>query len=131
MGAFCVFGVSKGICKKQAEKKVETFVFEVREGSDKKVRRELPIAEWAQKVAAETDRLFAETEKVGKISPEFDAPQFCHDWIAADPSHVRSTKIMVRGEKIDKNGDVVIRDGAPVMTWVEYAGQKNPQPALI
>lgn len=41
MGAFCVFGVSRTVCRKLAEKNVPTFVSE----AGKKVRH-LSAAEW-------------------------------------------------------------------------------------
>ena len=55
-----------------------------------------------------------------KISPELDTPHFCIDWIAADPSHVRDTVLMVRGPKRDKAGNPVIKNGAPAETWLPY-----------
>lgn len=64
--------------------------------------------------------MFAESERQVRISPEFDAPQFCHDWIAASPGQVKLTRLMCRGEKIDKHGAVVTRLGAPVLTWLPY-----------
>ena len=112
MGAFCVFGVSRQVCRKQAEKNVPTHC--------PTMRRELTAVEWGERVAAETDRLFAESEKQVRISPELDTPQFCRDWIAASPSEVRLTKLMCRGPKTDKHGAVVLRDGAPVLTWLPY-----------
>ena len=114
MGAFCVFGVSRQVCRKQAEKKTPT----VRVVDGKRINQSAP--EWGIAVAAETDRLFVETDKQVRISPELDAPQFCRDWIAAGPNEVRLTKIMVRGPKVDAAGKPVIRRGAPVMAWVPY-----------
>ena len=66
MGAFCVFGVSRSGCRKLAEKSVPTF--------DKWTRRELTAPEWGELVKAEGDRLFGETMKEGRISPELDTP---------------------------------------------------------
>jgi hypothetical protein len=68
----------------------------------------------------EIDRLFEVTERQVRISPEFDAPQFCRDWIAAAPGEVKLTRLMCRGEKVDKHGAVVVRDGVPVLTWLPY-----------
>ena len=114
MGAFCVFGVSRQVCRKQAERKVPTV--KIVDGE----RVGLSAPEWGVLVATETERLFAESEKQARISPELDAPQFCRDWIAAGPNEVRLTRIMVRGPKIDAAGKPVIRKGAPVMTWLPY-----------
>jgi len=66
------------------------------------------------------NKLFEVSEKQVRISPEFDAPQFCRDWIAASPGEVRLTRIMYRGDKVDKHGAVVVRDGVPVLTWLPY-----------
>lgn len=110
MGAFCVFGVSRQILRKSAEKTVPTFV----------AGTYLSAAEWGSQVAAEVDRLFAESDKQVRISPELDAPQFCAAWIAAQPDQVKLTKIMCRGPKVDKHGAVVMRLGQPAMTWVDY-----------
>jgi hypothetical protein len=114
MGAFCVFGVSRQVCRKLAEKSVKTYVVENNR------RRELAAPDWGVLVRAEGDRLFAESDKQVRISPELDAPQFCRDWIAAQPGDVRLTKLMCRGEKTDKHGAVVMRLGAPVLTWLAY-----------
>ena len=114
MGAFCVFGVSRSLCRMKAEKKAPTVV-----GSGKD-RRYVPIGEWAETVKSMAVELFESERKQVKISPEFDAPQFCRDWIAVSPDEVRLTKIMVRGPKTDEKGKAVLRNGVPVMTWHEY-----------
>lgn len=114
MGAFCVFGVSRQVCRKQAERKVPTV--KIVDGE----RIGLSAPEWGALVAVETERLFAESERQVRISPELDAPQFCRDWIAAGPNEVRLTRIMVRGPKVGKDNKPVIRKGAPVMTWLPF-----------
>jgi hypothetical protein len=130
MGAFCVFGVSRQVCRKLAEKSVPTFVI-VDDVSAKggKRRRELTVAEWGVLVGVEVETQFSASTKQVRISPELDAPQFCHDWIAASPADVRLTKVMCRMDKIDKHGAVVMRDGAPVLAWRDYdpnAARKIP-----
>lgn len=121
MGAFCVFGVSRQVCRKQAEKNVPTRC--------PVLKRELTAPEWGARVAVEGDRMFEESEKQVRISPELDAPQFCRDWIAAAPGDVRLTKLMCRGPKIDKHGAQVLRDGVPVLTWLPYDETKPvPRP---
>lgn len=112
MGAFCVFGVSRQVCRKLAEKLVSVI--------DKDSGRSLTAPEWGERVKAAGDRMFSETAKEGRISPELDTPQFCRDWIAAQPGEVRLTRLMCRGPKVDKHGAVVIRKGAPVLTWLPY-----------
>lgn len=110
-----MFGVSRGICKTQAEKKTLTY--------DAKSKRDLTPVEWGERAATLAEQMFNESEKRTKISPEFDAPQFCRDWINVAPGEVRATVIMARGPKVDKHGAKVLRDGVPVMTWVEYGEQ--------
>ena len=112
MGAFCVFGVSRSVCRKLAEKKVATFC--------PKLGREMSPAEWGDRVKEEGDRMFGESSKQARISPEFDAPQFCRDWLAVSPSEVRLARIMVRGPKTGADDKPVIRKGVPVMTWLPY-----------
>lgn len=121
MGAFCVFGMSRQVCRKLAEKSVPTY--------DSQTKKSLTAAEWGARVTAEADRLFDESEKQVRISPELDAPQFCRDWIAAAPGEVKLTRIMVRGQKVDKHGAAVVKDGIPVLTWLPYDEAKNwPRP---
>ncbi len=85
MGAFCVFGVSRSVCRKSAEKSVSEMKIE----GQKVVG--LTIAEWGAAVRAVADEVFTSTEKRVRISPEFDAPQFCRDWIETSPGEVRDT----------------------------------------
>ncbi|MGK5049500.1 hypothetical protein ACQ4WP_26930 [Janthinobacterium sp. GB4P2] len=122
MTAFCVFGISKSLCKKSAEKKQETFEMVDGEGLflGKRVRRNISIQEWAARRDALAATMFAETERRTQISPKFDAPQFANDWINSARSEVRDCIVMARGEKFDKHGGSIIKGGAPVMTWVEY-----------
>lgn len=112
MGAFCVFGVSRQVCRKQAEKTVPTRCREL--------GREMTAAEWGIRVKEEGDRIFEQSAKQVRISPELDAPQFCRDWITAQPGEVKLTKLMCRGPKFDKHGAAVVRDGVQVLTWLEF-----------
>lgn len=98
MGAFCVFGVSRAACKLLAEKKTPTH-----EGEGKN-RRELTMAEWTERRDRLAQQLFEQTEKPARISPEFDAPQFCTDWINVAPAQLKLTTVMVRGPKFDGGG---------------------------
>lgn len=116
MGAFCVFGVSKSACKLAADRAV--LAIEVRDG----VTVGLTIDEWRLKRDAMAKRLFEETVKPVRISPEFDAPQFCHDWIAAAPGEIKLARVMVRGPKFDGGGNAIKRNGVQVMTWHEFTG---------
>jgi len=114
MGAFCVFGISKTVCRNKAEKKVPTVMGT---GED---RRHLSISEWAQQVQLQAESLFLTEQKLVKISPEFDAPQFCRDWLSVSPAEVRLPRIMVRTQKLDDSGKPVMRKGAPVMVWADF-----------
>lgn len=67
--------------------------------------------------------MFADATRRVKIGPELDAPQFCRDWLAVDPGHVKDAVIMVRGPKIDKHGNKVKRRGVTVETWLEYTAE--------
>lgn len=61
-----------------------------------------------------------ESAKHRQVSPEFDAPQFCHDWIAVarkTVAHDRLT-VMVRGPK--PNGTPSKRTGKIPMAWLPY-----------
>lgn len=110
MGAFCVFGISRTVCKATAARTTPT-----REGKES-----VPIDEWARRRDALAEELFAEATRRVKISPELDAPQFCRDWLATDPGNARDTVLMVRGPKVDKHGNLVKRNGVQVETWLEY-----------
>jgi hypothetical protein len=114
MGAFCVFGVSKGICRGIANRKVATFEL------DNGKKRALTQQEWVVRRDAHAAQLFEQSTRPVRVSPEFDAPQFCHDWLAVTPGEVKLARVMARGPKIDKKGKPVVRGGAPVLTWVEY-----------
>ncbi len=121
-GAFCVYGVSRTLCRKQAAKKVPEYTHG--ESGGKKVVNVLSAPAWGDLVKAEGDKIFEASIKRAKISPEFDAPQFARDWIAAQPSDVKDTVVMCRAPKLDKLGAVVMKLGAVVMTWVEWDDAK-------
>lgn len=61
-----------------------------------------------------------------QISENFDAPQFCEDFIALANKTIkcRALKIMCYQQKKKKNGAAVTnkKTGKPVMTWQEYTG---------
>jgi hypothetical protein len=118
MGAFCVYGISKSLCKQQADKKTLT-------RHCKELGRTPTVSEWGAKRDAMAAKLFDEATKRAKISPEFDAPQFARDWIAAALREIKQPMIMALAEKTDAKGERVLKGGAPVMTWVEYKESKN------
>lgn len=112
MGAFSVYGISKGLCKLAATKKTPSW--------DKEEKRLLSMEEWSARRDTLAAQLFADGARLTKVSPEFDAPQFCRDWLAVAPGEVRLARVMVRGPKVDKNGKPVMRGGGQVLTWLEY-----------
>jgi hypothetical protein len=117
MGAFCVYGISHSICKANAAKKVAPY--ETVDGE----RRYFTPAEWAARRDALADQLFGDGKRPVKVSPEFDAPQFCADWLGTNPAQVRNPVVMVRGIKRDKHGHVVKKNGAEVETWLNYSAE--------
>lgn len=112
MSAFCVFGVTKPVAKMLALKKAPPK--EIREqGQD-------AYDEWLE----EQINTRLEKAKVRQVSPEFCAPQFCHDWIDLAKRTAGGTRlqIMARAVKTDKNGAPVISKatGRPLMSWAPY-----------
>lgn len=113
MAAFCVFGIGMGQCLKTADAKVSRW--------DKEKNDYVPLPEWVERRDVFAKELFETADRRKQVSPEFDAPQFCEDWIAvAGERQVRLPKIMTRGEKTDKHGTVIKKEGKPVITWIEY-----------
>ncbi|WP_155848161.1 hypothetical protein [Advenella kashmirensis] len=59
-----------------------------------------------------------------QVSPAYDAPQFCHDWIelAKRTMKTRGLKIMCHGQKTDKHGSPRIdrKTKQPVTGWIPY-----------
>lgn len=95
MGAFVVFGSSRTAAKKKAER-------EVIYGFDKKLNRMISLAEWRDRVEARAKEIFG-TAKESPISPEFDAPQFCEDWIRIAKNSIRGECIKKRITEIDES----------------------------
>lgn len=117
MGGFCVFGVTRQDCLKRARTKVST--------RDPVTKLQLTPAEWAKRVEAAADQLF-ETARPKQISPAFDSPQFCADWIEAGlrglpPPQIRAPQVMVKGRKVDAKGKERTRKGVPVIGWIPYS----------
>lgn len=110
--------MSKQVARQKAERTVKTFYLE------EKKRIDLTPAEWGERVRAEAERLFDEGGRSVKISPAFDAPHFCRDWIAVAPAEVRDTRIMARAPKLDEKEKPIVRKGQTVMTWAPWEPKK-------
>lgn len=123
MGAFCIFGISRSICKAKADKQTPTRVREEGKPGEKARERVLSIEEWAVKRDEMAEQLFTEATRKVRVSPELDAPHFCLSWLQADPKNVREAVLMVRGPKHDKHGNPIKRNGVQVETWLEYAAE--------
>ena len=115
MGAFCIYGISRSVCRAAAEKKIISY--------DVQAKRNFSLVEWSDKCAALAEKLFAESARRVKVSPELDTPQFCRDWLAINPDQVRDPVVMVRGTKRDKEGKVMQRNGRVMETWLEYSAE--------
>jgi hypothetical protein len=124
VSGFCVFGVTRQDCLRPARAKVST--------KDPKTKATLSPAEWDERVQVVADELFA-IARPKQISPAFDSPQFCADWIALGlrgvPPQIRAPQVMAKGKKVDKKGSEIVRKGVPVIGWVPYA-QPAEQPRM-
>lgn len=113
MSAFCVFGASMAAARARAEKKVPTLEH----------GKSLSEAEWLARVEAEASRIFERMTPV-RVSSEFDAPQFCDEFISlagrCGGGHVSRLKVMQLVEKLDAKGKPKInkRTGKPAIGWV-------------
>ncbi len=108
MSAFCVFGMTEVVAKQSADKKSPPRGWK---GTREAFQEECQ------------DRIYR-TGAHRQVSPAFDAPQFCREWIglAQKQMRVRGLKIMCRGEKLDKHGAPRInkKTKQPVIGWIPY-----------
>lgn len=106
MSAFCVFGMTESLAKTLAARKAPP----------KKELEKMTAEDLRQWYADRAAKIF-ESAKHRQVSPEFDAPQFCHDWIELANKTVKSDGLIVmfRGPKPD--AAVSKRTGKPLMTW--------------
>lgn len=106
MSAFCVFGMTEPLAKTLAARKAPP----------KKVREKMTaqeLNEWYAERAA----TILKSSKPRQVSPEFDAPQFCQDWIDLAHKTVKANglRVMFRGPKPD--GSINKRTGKPLPAW--------------
>lgn len=109
MSAFCVFGMTESLAKTLAARKAPP----------KKELEKMTAEDLQQWYADRAAKIF-ESAKHRQVSPEFDAPQFCQDWIAVARKTVDhdGLRVMVRGPKPD--GRPNKRTGKIPMTWLPY-----------
>ncbi len=109
MSAFCVFGMTESLAKTLAARKAPP----------KKELEKMTADDLQQWYADRATKIF-ESAKHRQVSPEFDAPQFCHDWIALARKTVghKGLRVMVRGPKPD--GKPNKRTAGIQMTWLPY-----------
>jgi hypothetical protein len=116
MSGFCVFGMTEVLAKRLARDAAERHHF-----SRDELNAMTP-AKWEAWIATKAEEIL-EHGNVRQVSPTFDAPQFANEWIALAKRTARAKRcrIMVRGNKVDSTGMVVLnKRGLPVMTWVAY-----------
>jgi len=117
MTSFCVFASSMPTARKRAEEKVPLV-----DVSTKPPRR-YTEAEWRALVEERANEIFCSMSPV-QVSPAFDAPQFCDEWIsiARTTGEYEGYVIKCRGVVHDDKGDPKISKatGLPIMGWVLY-----------
>lgn len=110
MSAFCVFGMTEQKAKELAAKNPPP--------------KEVRTPEQSAAYLAERAAHILENAARRQVSPAFDAPQFCRDWIelAARTTKASRLRVMVRDVKTDKKGNPVLnkRTQLPVMAWRPY-----------
>lgn len=120
MSAFCVFGSSMPIARERCEKKIP-----LRDEATKKL---LTQAEWLARVEEAAVTYFAKMAPV-QISPAFDAPKFCEEWIAlAHRSGLYARfSVMCRWQKVDEKGKPKVKksSGLPMIGWVAYVPSRE------
>lgn len=110
MSAFCVYGVSMRNCLEKAREELEK-------------NRGIPANEWNAKVSKRAEELF-NLFRVKQISPAFDAPEFCRDWIAVGEKtkQIKWPTIMCKGPKLDAKGEPMLRKGGrPLIGWIPFS----------
>jgi hypothetical protein len=119
--AFCVFASSMPVARERAEKKVPLV------DKDSKPPRRYTEAEWRALVDERASDVFASMSPV-QVSPAFDAPQFCEEWIsiARTTGEYEGYVIKCRGTSLDAKGNPKISKstGMPIITWVLYEPRK-------
>ena len=110
MSAFCVFGMTESLAKALAARKAPP---------PKKELENMTTEDLRQWYADRAAKIF-QSAKHRQVSPEFDAPQFCHDFIALARKTVGhdGLRVMVRGPEPD--GRPNKRTGKIPMTWLPY-----------
>lgn len=117
MTSFCVFASSMPVARERAEKKVPLV------DKTTKPPRRYTETEWRALVAERATEIFASMSPV-QVSPAFDAPQFCDEWIslARTTGEYEGYTVKCRGVAHDAKGNPKISKttGQPVISWVLY-----------
>ncbi|MGF6764020.1 hypothetical protein P3T24_004351 [Paraburkholderia sp. GAS33] len=115
MTAFCVFASSMPVARERAEKQVPL----IKPGT----RLRYTESEWRALVEERASDIFCRMSPV-QVSPAFDAPQFCDEWIslAKTTGLYEGYVTKCRGESLDKKGNPKISktSGMPIITWVIF-----------
>lgn len=111
MPGFCVFGMTEPLARRLAASKPPPKAMLEAKASDAE------IDAWRQ---AQVEEIL-KSGKARMVSNEFDAPQFCRDWIDLAQRTVKHSrlKVMVRDIKKDKKGSPVLhkRTKRPLLAW--------------
>jgi hypothetical protein len=107
------------VARERAEKRVPTL--------DPATKQRLTEAEWRAKVEDVATDIFAAMSPI-QVSPAFDAPQFCDEWIsvARPTGQYEGYVVKCRGVARDKNGNPKISKikGTELIAWVIYEPRK-------
>lgn len=120
MSAFCVFGSSMLVARARVESKVPVL--------DEKTKQLFTETEFTAKVEVAAREYLSKMAPV-QISPAFDAPSFCREWISlAEKSGLHSSfSIRCRGQKTDAKGKPMVnkKTGMPAIGWIPYNPNKR------
>lgn len=110
MGAFAVFGISRGHIREQVLKRVAP-------------GRNITPAQFEKSIDEIVDKKFETKRARIRISPEFDAPQFCVEFMAHanKADGFRDLAVYARQPKKNKLGEPMKnKKGRPVISWQPY-----------
>lgn len=124
MSTFAVFGMTRAFALAEARKKVKA--------SRKTPQGEqaIPMSEWNSLCEKRADEIM-QGNQVCQLSPMFDAPQFCEEFIAVARKTLdcRDMHIKCKSLITDAKGQPVLnkKTGAPKVGWHAH----GPQPGRV